>query len=74
LAPVLRAPSSKASLNGRITSVKAVIVKANVAAINLGTNERCETTTNTEGEYYLPSLPPGLQRIEIQKSGFMRHS
>jgi hypothetical protein len=47
-------------------SVKAIIVKANVAAINLGTNERYETTANAEGEYYLPNLPPGLHRIEIE--------
>ena len=41
LAPVLRAQSTHASLNGRITdSVKAVIVNANVDAINLGTNVR----------------------------------
>jgi hypothetical protein len=60
LASVLRSQSSNASLNGRITnSVNAVIVKANVAAINLGTNVRYETTTNAEGEYYLSNLPPG---------------
>ena len=73
LAPVLRAQSTNASLNGRITdSVKAVIVKANVAAINLGTNVRYETTTNAEGEYYLTNLSPGLYRIEIEKSGFKK--
>ena len=70
-APVLRAQSTHASLNGRITdSVKAVIVNANVAAINLGTYVRYETTTNAEGEYYLTNLPSGLYRIEIEKSGF----
>jgi len=73
LASVLRAQSTHASLNGRITdSVKAVIVNANVAAINLGTNARYETTTNAEGEYYLLNLPRGLYRIEIEKSGFKK--
>ena len=72
-APVLRAQSTSASLNGRITdSVDAVIVKANVAAINLGTNVRYETATNTDGEYYLANVPPGLYRIEIEKSGFKK--
>ena len=72
-APGLRAQSSNASLNGRITdSVKAVIVEANVAAINLGTNLRYESTTNAEGEYYLPNLRPGLYRIEIEKTGFKK--
>ena len=61
LAPVVRAQSSNASLNGRIIdSVKAVIVKAHVALINLGTNVRSETTTNVKGEYYLPNLALGL--------------
>ena len=72
-APVLGAQSTNASLNGRITDpVKAVIVKANVAAINLGTSVRYETTTNAEGEYYLLNLPRGLYGIEIEKSGFKK--
>src|SRR4029077_6097266 len=72
-APALRAQSTNASLNGRITDpVKAVIVKANVAAINLGTNVRYQTTTNAAGQYYLSNLPPGLYCIEIEKSGFKK--
>src|SRR6185295_8610532 len=71
--PVLRAQSTNTSLNGRVTDpVKAVVVKANVAAISLGTNVRYETTTNAEGEYYLTNLPQGLYRIEIEKSGFKK--
>jgi hypothetical protein len=47
LAAVLRAQSRNASLNCRITDpVKAVIVNANVAAINLGASALYETTTN----------------------------
>jgi len=73
LAPELRAQFTNASLNGRVTdSVKTVIVSANVAAINVGTNARYETTTNAEGEYYLANLPVGLYRIEIEKSGFKK--
>src|SRR6185436_17212874 len=72
-APVLRAQSTHASLNGRVAdSANAVIVNANVAAINLGTNARYETTTNAEGEYYLLNLPRGVYRIEIEKSGFQK--
>jgi hypothetical protein len=70
---VVRAQSTNASLNGRITdSVKAVIVNANVAAINLGSNARYEAKTDTEGEYYLWNLPRGVYRIEIEKSGFKK--
>jgi porin len=73
LTPVLRAQSTHASLSGRITDpVKAVIVNANVAAINIGTNVRYETTTNAEGEYYLLNLPRAVYRIEIEKSGFQK--
>jgi len=73
LASVLRAQSMHASLNGRVTdSVRAVIVNANVAAINLGTNARYDTMTNAEGEYYLTNVPRGLYRIEIEKSGFKK--
>ena len=73
LTPVLRAQSPHASLSGRITDpVKAVIVNANVAAINIGTNVRYETTTNAEGEYYLLNLPRAVYRIEIEKSGFQK--
>ena len=73
LAPALRAQSTSASLNGRITdSVDAVIVKANVTAIHLGTDVRYETTTNAQGEYHLANVPPGLYRIEIEKSGFKK--
>jgi len=60
-----------ASLNGRITdSVKAVVGRANVAAISLDTDARYETTTNAEGEYYMPNLPPGRYLVEIEKAGF----
>jgi porin len=72
-APVLRAQSTNASLSGHITDpVRAVVVKANVAAINLGTNVRYETTTNAEGEYYLSNLPPGLYCIDVEKPGFKK--
>jgi len=73
LAPVLRAQSTNASLTGRVTDPSnAIIVEAKIAAISESTNVRYEITTNTSGEYYLANLPPGLYRIEIEKTGFKK--
>jgi outer membrane receptor protein involved in Fe transport len=70
-AGVLRAQSTNASITGRVTDpAKAVIADAKVAAINAGTNIRYEGATNSSGEYYVSSLPPGTYRIEIEKTGF----
>jgi Carboxypeptidase regulatory-like domain/TonB dependent receptor len=69
----LRAQSTNGSLSGRIADPsKAVIADAKIAAISASTNLRYETTTNTSGEYYLTNLPPGLYRLEIEKSGFKK--
>jgi hypothetical protein len=71
--PVLRAQSTNASLAGRVADLsKAVIVGANVAAINTNTDFRYQTTTNTAGEYLLANLPPSPYRIEIEKPGFKK--
>jgi hypothetical protein len=70
---VLRAQSTSALLTGRITDPsKALIVDAKIAAINMATNSRYETTTNGSGEYHLANLPPSSYRIEIEKSGFKK--
>src|SRR4029077_10097152 len=70
---VLRAQSTSASLSGRVTDPsKAVIADARIAAISTATNLRYETTTNTSGEYYLTNFPPGLYRLEIEKTGFKK--
>ncbi len=70
---VLHAQSTNASLTGRVTDPsKAPIADAKIAAVSAATNFRHETTTNASGEYYLTSFPPGLYRIEIEKTGFKR--
>lgn len=70
--PVLRAQSRNASLTGRVTDPsKALIAEAKISAINTATNFRYETSTNASGEYYLPSLPPGLYQLEVE-SVFLR--
>ena len=72
-AGMLCAQSTSASLAGRVTDPsKARIAGARVAAVNVATNIRDETSTNSVGEYYLPSLLPGTYRIEVEKPGFRK--
>ncbi len=47
----------------------AVLPKASVKAINAGTNQTSETTTNPEGYYEFPILVPGPYNIEVAASG-----
>ena len=55
---VVRAQSTNASLSGRVTDPSGgVIVGAQVAAINTGTNFRYHAATNGDGQYYLANLP-----------------
>jgi Carboxypeptidase regulatory-like domain len=68
---LLFAQSTSASLTGRVTDPSnARIAEAKVATIGTATNVSYETTTNTSGEYNLPSLSPGTYRIELEKAGF----
>ena len=70
---VLCAQSTNASLSGRVTDAsKARIAGARVAAISSATNISAETTANSTGEFYLPSLHPGTYRIEVEKTGFKK--
>jgi iron complex outermembrane receptor protein len=72
-AGVLRAQSTNASIEGRVTHPgQAGIADAKVAAISEGTNVRYEGATNRSGEYFLTNLPPGSYRIEIEKTGFKK--
>lgn len=69
----LQAQTTNGSVTGRVTDPsKATIAEAKVAAVNLGTNFRYESTTNAGGEYTLANLPPGTYRIEVEKSGFKK--
>src|SRR5258707_14152235 len=71
LVAVLHAQSPNASVTGYVTDPsKAVIVDATVIVINTDTNVRYESTTNKSGSYNVMNLPPGLYRIEVEKTGF----
>jgi hypothetical protein len=69
----LQAQSINASLTGDVTDQsKALIAGAKVEAINTNTNAQYDATSDTTGVFNLPNLPPGIYRLEVDKSGFKR--
>src|SRR5258708_1535009 len=65
------AQSSTAALKGRVADPTGLAVAgANVEAENVSTNGSYPTVTNEAGLFSLPSLPPGMYRIKVEKGGF----
>jgi hypothetical protein len=63
--------STNAALTGVVDDPsKAVVVGAQITAINTETGVKSSTTTNNSGVYVLPGLIPGTYRIEVDKQGF----
>src|SRR2546426_10880729 len=48
----------------------AVIVGAEVTVTSLGTAEERRVTTDTEGNYAVPLMPPGPYRVRVTANGF----
>ena len=62
---------SNATVTGQVTdSSKSVIIGARVTLINGATNLRYQGLTNEAGSYFVPELPAGTYRIELEKQGF----
>ena len=69
--PLVQAQTTNATVNGLVLdSSGAVVPGAAVQAINDGTNIVHPTTTNNEGVYSLPNLPPGRYHMQVSKPGF----
>jgi hypothetical protein len=67
----LRAQTTTAAVTGVITdSSKSVIPNATVTITNTDTNISHQAESNGTGNYYIPDLPAGPYRIEVEKSGF----
>lgn len=65
------AQSATATLSGNVTDpTGAVIANANVKAINIATNLERKTTTNNDGYFTLPLLPPGNYTLLCERDGF----
>src|SRR6059036_138232 len=73
-APALFAQASfTGTLLGTVTdSSGAVLPGAEVVAINLATNERQTTQTDSAGNFLVPTLKPGTYRLEVGMDGFKR--
>ncbi len=50
----------------------AVVVGAKITAINNRTAVRLETTSNEQGLFVLPSLPPSEYTVEVEAAGFRK--
>lgn len=65
------AQSTSSTVSGKITDpTGSSVPAAQVSASNEDTGLRRVTTSNEEGGYVLPLLPPGRYRIAVQKEGF----
>lgn len=63
----------RATVNGRVTDPnKAAISNASVTVRNLATNETVSVITNSEGNYNVPFLKPGLYTIAVEAGGFKK--
>lgn len=63
-----------ARITGRVTdSAGALVPGAAIRAVQSGTNLTVSTTSNQEGNYELPNLPPGVYRLSAELAGFKRY-
>ncbi|HEV3040572.1 MAG TPA: carboxypeptidase regulatory-like domain-containing protein [Candidatus Angelobacter sp.] len=63
--------AAQAQLNGTVKDPSgSVIVKATVTLRNLDTNHVYTTTTNNDGNYILPNIPPGSYEFSAEAPGF----
>ncbi len=78
LAPVLSLTaqqSEQATLLGTVTDTSGAIVSgATVTVINLGTNERRVTTTDSRGAYQVPALNIGKYSVTVEQTGFRQQT
>jgi len=67
----LRAQEVSAGITGRVTDQSgSSIVKAKVAAKDLDRGTDWPTTTNDDGIYAFPRIPPGRYELRIEATGF----
>ena len=71
LAPNLRAQSATATLSGTVEDERgAVIPSASVTVTNTATGLERQVTTNNEGYFTIPLLPPSTYSVMVQREGF----
>ncbi len=67
----VRAQSASATLTGTVLDPEdAAVPGVNIAVINVDQNFRRSATTNDEGVFVVPALPPGNYIIKAERQGF----
>ncbi len=65
----------RATVNGRVTDPsKAVVPNATVTIRHTETNETATVTTNSEGNYTISFLKPGIYDIAVEAAGFKKYT
>jgi hypothetical protein len=65
------AQSPNATLTGQVLdSSGGTIAAANIDLVNVATNAKYSTKTNSTGMYLLPDLPPATYEIQVSHAGF----
>ena len=58
-------------ITGQVTdSTGAVIADATINAVNVSNNASRQTVSSAAGDYSIPSLPPGIYNLRVEKTGF----
>ncbi|HEY2976263.1 MAG TPA: TonB-dependent receptor [Pyrinomonadaceae bacterium] len=71
LLAVAHAQTATATLSGTIVDQNgAVVPGADVTIINTGTGLQRQATTDDEGSFTVPLLPPSTYRVRVQRTGF----
>ena len=72
LAPAAYAQlASQTALVGTVTDAGGLVLPgASVVAVNVGTRDTYEATTNAEGDYYIQFVKPGKYEISVTVNGF----
>jgi Carboxypeptidase regulatory-like domain/TonB dependent receptor-like, beta-barrel len=63
--------ASQTALVGTVTDSSGLVLPgASVVAVNVGTRDTYEATTNAEGDYYIQFVKPGKYEISVTVTGF----
>ena len=63
--------ASQTALVGTVTDAGGLVLPgASVVAVNVGTRDTYEATTNAEGDYYIQFVKPGKYEISVTVNGF----
>jgi hypothetical protein len=71
LLPLAQAQSTTATLSGTVEDERgAVIPGATITVLNAGTGLERQATTNDEGYFAIPLLPPSRYKLRVERHGF----